>query len=239
VPSDQLPRAGLAEQKAHAARKAVDEVRDGMIVGLGTGSTAAFVIEEIGKRVGAGLKITGVATSLATDALARTAGIAMRGFDDVAAIDLAIDGIDAIDPQMRAVKGRGGAMLREKIIASAAARMIAVADASKSVARLTNTLLPVEVLPFARAFVGLRLMGIGAPGLLRVTSDGTPWLTDQGNLVLDCDISGCSDLAGLGVALDATPGVLGHGLFLDEVDALYVGLSDGSVTRSERNSAEQ
>jgi ribose 5-phosphate isomerase A len=82
-------------------------------------------------------------------------------------------------------------------------------------------------------------MGIGAPGLLRVTSDGTPWLTDQGNLVLDCDISGCSDLAGLGVALDATPGVLGHGLFLDEVDALYVGLSDGSVTRSERNSAEQ
>ena len=210
-----------------------------MIVGLGTGSTAAFVIEEIGRRVGAGLKMTGVATSLATDAIARAAGITMRDFGEVAAIDLAIDGIDAIDPQMRAVKGRGGAMLREKIVATAAARMIAVADASKPVASLTDTLLPVEVLPFAQAFVAQKLKVIGAPGRLRESSGSTPWLTDQGNLVFDCDISGCGDLATLAGTLDAIPGILGHGLFLDEIDALYLGRPDGNVTRSERSAAEQ
>jgi ribose 5-phosphate isomerase A len=123
-------------QKIRAARSAVREVRDGMTVGLGTGSTAGFVIQQIGERVRTGLRIIGIPTSVTTAALAKVAGITTRDFDDLEVIDLAIDGIDAIDPQLRAIKGRGGAMLREKIVATAAVRMIVVGDASKSVANL-------------------------------------------------------------------------------------------------------
>ena len=226
-------------QKIRAARSAVREVRDGMTVGLGTGSTAGFVIQQIGERVRTGLRIIGIPTSIATAALAKVAGITTRDFGDLEVIDLAIDGIDAIDPQLRAIKGRGGAMLREKIVATAAVRMIVVGDASKSVATLAATLLPVEVLPFSLAFVAKTLGSLGVHAVLRLRGDGTPWFTDQRNVVVDCDISGCADVAAINAALVAIPGVLGHGLFLSEIDALYLGLPEGTVVYRERPQREQ
>ena len=185
------------------------------------------------------MRIIGIPTSITTAALAKVAGITTRDLDDLEVIDLAIDGIDAIDPQLRAIKGRGGAMLREKIVATAAVRMIVVGDASKSVATLAATLLPVEVLPFSLAFVAKTLGALGVHAVLRLRSDGTPWFTDQRNVIVDCDISGCADVAAIDAALVAIPGVLGHSLFLSEIDALYLGLPDGTVVYRERPQREQ
>ena len=224
-----------AEDKRLAALAAAEEVRDGMLVGLGTGSTAAFLIEELGRRVAAGLRIEATATSEASEALAAKVGIAVRPFAGIAAVDLAIDGADEIDPALRAIKGAGGAMLREKVVAASARRMVVIADGSKRVDQLGAAPLPVEVLPFAHQFVAARLRALGAEPVLR-KAETDPYLTDQGNLVLDCRFSGLPDPAGLARDLSAIPGVLGHGLFLDEVDAVYVA-QDGRVDRIERPAA--
>jgi len=219
--------------KALAACAAAAEVQSGMLVGLGTGSTAAFLIAELGRRVrDDDLRIDAVATSRASERLAAEAGIAVRAFDDVAAVDLAIDGADEIDGQLRAIKGAGGAMLREKVVAASAARMVVIADGAKRVARLGTALLPVEVLPFARAFVAARLAALGAAPALRLAGDA-PYRTDQGNLVLDCRLTHRHDPATLASHLAAIPGLLGHGLFLDEVDAAYVA-DGGRVDHIER-----
>jgi ribose 5-phosphate isomerase A len=199
-----------------------------MLVGLGTGTTADFAIAALGERVAAGLKITGFATSAATYRAAKSAGLAVRRFDLVARLDLAIDGADEVDPQLRAIKGRGGAMLREKIVAAAAARMIVAVDESKQVSRLGRGSVPIEVLPFAVGFVADRIGRMGASVSQRMAGQAS-YRTDQDNVVLDCafgDITDCADLAS---ALSAIPGVLGHGLFLDEIDVVYVGGSDGVV----------
>lgn len=212
--------------KRLAALAAVAEVRAGMIVGLGTGSTAAHAIEAIGERVRAGLAIRAVATSLATEALARAAGIAM--IDLPARIDLAIDGTDEIDATLNAIKGAGGAMLREKVVAAASARMIVIADGSKQVARIGAAKIPVEVLPFARDFVAARLAELGGTPVLRAG-----FTSDQGNAILDCHFPLGLDHTVLAAQIAAIPGALGHGLFLDEVDAAYIA-SNGIVTRLER-----
>ena len=222
-----------ADDKRLAALAAAEEVRDGMLVGLGTGSTAAFLIEELGRRVNAGVRITAVATSDASAALARAAGIAVRPFDDVDAIDLAIDGADEIDARLRAIKGAGGAMLREKVVAAAARRMVVIADGSKRVERLGAAPLPIEVLPFARRLVAARLQDLGAVPTLRLAR-AAPYRTDQGNLILDCRFAPFPDPATLAGRLSAIPGLLGHGLFLDEVDAAYVA-DAGRVERIERH----
>lgn len=211
--------------KRAAALAAVEEVRDGMIVGLGTGSTAAFAIAAIGERVREGLRITAVATSLATEVAARAAGIAV--IDLPARIDLTIDGVDEIDARLRAVKGAGGAMLREKIVAQASARMVVIADGSKYVGAIGAAKVPVEVLPFARDFVGRRLEALGSAATLREVE------TDQGNLVLDCVFPHDIDHARLAREIGAIPGALGHGLFLREVSAAYLA-TGGVVTRLER-----
>jgi ribose 5-phosphate isomerase A len=218
----------VAAPKRAAARAAVAEVEDGMRVGLGSGTTASFAILALGERAAAGLKVTTVATSLATKHAAETAGLSVLPFETLASLDLAIDGADEIDPQLRAIKGKGGAMLREKIVAAAAARMIVVVDSGKQVAVLGNVPLPVEVLPFAAGFASDRIERFGATVSRRMAGDRS-YRTDQGNAVLDCCFGPIDDPQALAFALSAIPGMLGHGLFLDEIDAAYVGTSDGVI----------
>jgi ribose 5-phosphate isomerase A len=220
-------------EKQAAAEVAIAEVRDDMLVGLGTGSTAAFAIAALGRRIAEGLRVSAVATSLATEAAARAAGIPLLPFEDVAAVDIAIDGADEIDPQFRAIKGGGGALLREKIVAASAARMICIVDASKTVARLGAHPLPIEVLPFARAFVSDAVRRLGGEPKLRLSATGEPARSDQGNLLVDCAFGPIADPEGLAAALSDIPGMLGHGLFLREIDALLIGGPNG-VERRER-----
>ncbi|MGN6269701.1 MAG: ribose-5-phosphate isomerase RpiA [Sphingomonas sp.] len=220
------------DDKRLAAEAAVAEIEDGMLVGLGSGSTAAFAIAAIGKRVSDGLAIDAVATSLASEALARRHGIALLDFEDVASVDLVIDGTDEIDPAFRAIKGAGGAMLREKVVAAAAKRMVVVADGRKRVARLGGVPVPIEVLPFARSFVAGEVRRLGAEPVLR-RAGADPYLTDQDNIVFDCAFAQLDMPDEVAVALSAIPGVLGHGLFLREVDAAYIA-DRGTVERFER-----
>ena len=214
--------------KAVAAAAAVAEVRNGMLVGLGTGSTATEAIRALGERVANGLDVRAVATSRASDMLARQLGIAMLEFADVPRIDLTIDGADEIDPRLFAVKGAGGAMLREKVVAAASDRMVVIADGSKRVAAIGAARVPVEILPFARASV-MTVLGDGAT--LRM-QDGAPYLTDNGNWIADCAFD-LDDPVETAVWLDGIPGVLGHGLFLREVDGAYIA-DAGVVSRLER-----
>ena len=221
-----------ADKKA-AAIAAADEVKDGMLVGLGTGSTAFFLIEELGRRFAEGLRFRAVATSLASERQAKQLGIPVLPFSEVARIDLAIDGADEIDPQLRAIKGAGGAMLREKCVAASADRMVVIADSSKRVAQLGLIMpVPCETLPFARAFVERALEDLGARIMLRMT-DGTLYRTDQDNLIIDCRFGAITDPQRLAAHLSAIPGMLGHGLFVGEVDALYAA-EHGSATLIER-----
>jgi ribose 5-phosphate isomerase A len=213
------------DDKRLAAEAAVAEIAPGMLVGLGTGSTAAHAIRAIGAR---GLAITAVATSVASEALAGAVGIRVIDFADVAEVDLTIDGVDEIDDRFFAIKGAGGAMLREKIVAAASRRMVVVADGSKRVAAIGAAKLPVEILPFARASTVAALQALGAEVDLRGS-----YRTDQGNMVADCRFTVFPDPHRLARAIDAIPGVLGHGLFLTEVDAAWLA-TDGIVTRLER-----
>ena len=214
--------------KALAGAAAAREVQDGMLVGLGTGSTATEAIRSLGTRVAAGLRIRAVATSRASEALARSLGIAMLDFADVPRLDLTIDGADEIDPRFFAIKGAGGAMLREKVVAAASDRMVVIADGSKQVAAIGGVVVPVEILPFARESVLARL---GEGAVLRCR-DGAAYETDNGNWIVDCRLS-LDDPLKTAAWLDGIAGVLGHGLFLDEVDAAYIA-RNGTVSRLER-----
>jgi ribose 5-phosphate isomerase A len=222
--------------KQSAAEAAVAEIGSGMLVGLGTGSTAAFAISALGRRIAEeGLRVCAVGTSLATEAAARAAGIPMLDFAEVSRVDLCIDGADEIDPEFRAIKGGGGAMLREKIVASSAARMICIVDEGKTVERLGQTrALPIEVLPFARGFVSEAIRALGGEPVLRRAKEGGSALSDQGNLLIDCGFGRLDDPAALARSLSNIPGLLGHGLFLDEIDALFVG-GEAGVQRRERS----
>ena len=201
-----------------AAAAAAAHVEDGMIVGLGSGDTAARAIRLLGGR-----RITGVATSERSAALARSLGLEVRAPDDVAAIDLTIDGADEIDPALRLIKGGGGAHTREKLVARASKQMIVVADEAKRVARLGEKMpLPVEILPFAARWTLAALAALGLPPRVRAG-----FVTDNGNLVADCALGPVADLAALAAAVKALPGVVDHGLFLDEATLAYVGRADG------------
>ncbi len=216
------------DDKALAAAAAVAEVQADMLVGLGTGSTAAHAIRLLADRTRAGLRITAVATSQASADQARAAGIVVRDFADVARVDLTIDGADRIDPRLFAIKGAGGAMLREKIVAAASDRMVVIADGSKYRPAIGDAAVPVEILPFALTSVAARL---GSGAVLRRAA-GAPYRTDNGNPVLDWTVD-LDDPRAVAARLDAMPGVLGHGLFLREVHAAYIA-SEGVVTRLEQ-----
>lgn len=206
------------EEKKLAAVRAVQEIETGMLVGLGTGTTAAFVVTALAERMKTeGLRVRAVATSNRTEALARENGIEILDFENVSAVDLAIDGADEIDPQRRAIKGGGGALFREKVVAASAKRMIAVVDSSKPVAVLGKFPLPIEVVPFAAAFVLAQVRALGVEPVWR-----SRFKTDQGNYILDCPFVRIDDPLALAAKLMAIPGVLEHGLFLDEIDQVCV-----------------
>lgn len=208
-----------------------------MRVGLGTGSTAACAIEVLGCRIREeGLRFTGTPTSFFSEHLARKHGIPLLTLDDLDRLDLVLDGADEVDPRLNLIKGRGGAMTREKVVAAMADRFVVLADASKLVDRLgTRVALPVEVLPMAVAPVRRRLEALGARPELRVGSgkDG-PVVTDQGFWILDAHFDGIEAPEALDRALCDIPGVLNHGLFLGMATDVLVGESDGSVRHMER-----
>jgi ribose 5-phosphate isomerase A len=212
--------------KEDAARRSLAHVRAGMTLGLGTGSTARLMIEALGEEVRRGLSITAVPSSEETAALARARGIPLATLDEVARLDLVIDGADEVTSAGEMVKGRGGALLREKVLATMAARVVIVVDPSKLVAALGARGLPVEVVPFARAPVARRLEGMGFVPELRRTASGAPFLTDQGNEILDCETGPIADPAALARQLDEIVGLVEHGLFLGFGPELVVGRAD-------------
>ena len=213
---------GAEGEKRLAAARAVDLVQAGMTVGLGTGSTAAFAIGLLGRRVRDGLAVRGVATSEAAAALARTEGIPLADLNEAERVHLAIDGADEVDRRKRCIKGGGGALLREKIVANAADRFVVIVDSGKTVERLGAFPLPVEVVPFAVEQVRRRMLALGASVELRAGKDGL-FVTDEGNRILDCRFGAIADPAALAARLDAVPGIVGHGLFIDLADDVIVG----------------
>jgi ribose 5-phosphate isomerase A len=220
----------LESLKRDAAEAAIEaEVRSGMVLGLGTGSTARWLLEGLAARLGDGrlAEIVGIPTSEATAARCRELGIPLTTLDQRPAIDLAVDGADEIAPGLALIKGMGGAHLREKVVACAAARFVVVADETKLVARLGERApLPVEVIAFARP-VCERLLGEqGWARELRMR-DGGPWITDEGNLILDCRREDWSDPPALQRAIADMPGVVEHGMFLGMAAAAYVAAEGG------------
>ena len=206
-------------QKRAAAARAVEFVRPGMKLGLGTGSTARHFVELLGERVRGGLKVVGVPTSEATRADAERAGVALTTLDDTPALDLTVDGADEIGPELALIKGGGGALLREKIVAAASARMIVIADETKWVAQLGRFPLPIEVLPFGlgatqraidAAFAALKLAGT----LTLRRKDGHAFVTDGGHWIIDAALGRISEPKLLADKLAAIPGVMEHGLFI-------------------------
>ena len=219
---------GTDDQKRRAGERAAAEVEDGDVVGLGTGSTAAHAIRAIGEAVESGLDVRGVPTSFDARRRAREAGVPVRSLDEIDGIDLAIDGADRIDRDRAAIKGGGAAHAREKVVDAAADRFVVVADPSKVVDTLSHPI-PLEVLPDARAAVERTVTALdGTPTLRRAEAKDGPVVTDNGNLILDCAFGPIDDPEGMARALSDVPGVLEHGLFVDLVDAVYVG-TDGGV----------
>jgi ribose 5-phosphate isomerase A len=211
------------EEKEAAGRAAAKLVRDGDIVGLGTGSTAYFAVVALGERVKAGLKIIGVPTSVHTADLARAVGIPLTTLDEHPEIDITIDGADEVDPKLNLIKGGGGALTREKVIATASKKMVVVADSGKVVAVLGKFPLPVEVIAFARTVVERKIVSLGGSPKLRLKADGGAYLTDNGNEILDCSFGKIADPPALGRELSGTPGVVEHGLFIGLAKLAIVG----------------
>jgi len=202
--------------KRAAAERAVNYIQSGMVVGLGTGSTAVFAVRRIGALLAAGelQGIVGIPTAEVTAREAERCGVPLGSLDDYPAVDLTIDGADEIDPRLNLIKGLGGALLREKIVAAASRRLIIVADESKRVERLgTRAPVPVEVIPFARRPAADYLAALGARVVER-QRDGRTFITDEGNIILDCHFAGLADPAAMAARIRAQPGIIEHGLFL-------------------------
>jgi ribose 5-phosphate isomerase A len=210
-------------EKESTGRAAAKLVRDGDVVGLGTGSTAYFTVIALGERVKAGLKIIGIPTSVKTGDLARSLGIPLTTLDEHPEIDITIDGADEIDPQLRMIKGGGGALLREKVVASASKKMVAVVDSAKAVAVLGKFPLPVEVIAFARTVVEKKIVALGGAPKLRTKPDGGTYITDNGNWILDCGFGEIVDPPALALALSNVPGIVEHGLFIGLASMALVG----------------
>jgi len=206
--------------KRQAAARALEEVRDGMRLGLGTGSTAKHFVELLGEKVRAGLKVIGVPTSEATRGDAMRCGIALTTLEDIDRLDLTVDGADEIDPLLNLIKGGGGALLREKIVATASDRMIVIADDSKWVDVLGRFPLPVEVVPFGLAATRRAIAeafakcGVSGQMVVRNGEDGHAFVTDGGHWIVDAHLGRIPDASRLASLLSAIPGVVEHGLFV-------------------------
>ena len=201
------------QEKEAAARASLRFIRDGQVVGLGTGSTAAFFIRLLGEQVRNGLRIRGIPTSVRSKELALSLGIPLTTLEECQEISVTVDGADEVDPELRLIKGGGGALLREKVVASATRQLVIVADAAKRVPVLGRFPLPVEVIQFAQALVAKRIAALGAEVRLRA-ENGIPFVTDENNHILDCHFREILDPEGLARQLSDMPGVVEHGLFI-------------------------
>lgn len=231
-----------ANVKELAGRRAADMVENGMRIGLGTGSTVWFTLVRLSERVREeGLSFRGVPTSLDTHQKARELGLMVTSLDELPELDLAIDGADEVDPAFHMVKGGGGALLREKVVASVARRVIIVVGENKVVDRLGSTFrLPIEVVPFARPIVERRLASLELRPELRMIEEDHPYLTDNGNEILDCTpgeegtAPGIIDPPGLEARLRSIPGIVETGLFIDLCHTLVIGNDDGTLSIREK-----
>jgi ribose 5-phosphate isomerase A len=220
-------------QKREAAARAIEFVRPGMRLGLGTGSTARHFVELLAQRVQAGLDIVGVPTSEATRADAERLGVPLTTLDETPQLDLTVDGADEIGPDLTLIKGGGGALLREKIVAAASARMIVIADESKWVSVLGRFPLPIEVVPFGLAATRLAVeaaasaSGAPRPAALRRNKDGQLFVTDSGHWILDAALGRIPDPKALAARLAAIPGVVEHGLFIGLAQVAILAGRDG------------
>jgi len=223
----------IEAQKRAAAARAVEFVHPGMRLGLGTGSTAKHFVELLGERVRAGLDVVGVPTSEVTRALAERLGIKLTTLDETPELDLTVDGADEIAPNLTLIKGGGGALLREKIVASASAAMLVIADESKCVSLLGRFPLPVEIVPFGaqatRRAVEAAASAAGCPGaaIMRKGPNGHAFVTDGGHWVLDAQLQRIPDPQGLAARLAVIPGVMEHGLFIGLARTAIVAGPDG------------
>lgn len=223
-------------EKINAAAAALDFVENGMVVGLGTGSTAGHFVRLLGERVRRGLRVRCVPTSEATARLAVANGLTIVGPDDVTRVDVCVDGADEADEELRLIKGGGGALLREKIVAAAASHFVVIVDGSKLVERLGAFPLPVEVTPFGFTLTARHvyqaLKGLGCEryevGVRPERGGPAPFVTDGGNYVLDCQCAAIPDPERLADALSRIPGVVEHGLFLNMARTLLVGRIRGA-----------
>ncbi|WP_062202830.1 ribose-5-phosphate isomerase RpiA [Aureimonas sp. AU12] len=218
--------------KQRVAKEAVGRVESGMRLGIGSGSTAEAFVRVLGERITGGLRIVGVPTSERTAALCRDCGVPLATLEDLPELDLTIDGTDEVDPAFRLIKGGGGALLREKIVAAASARMLVIADASKKVATLGAFPLPIEVNGFGIVSTLLAveraaaLVGLSGELRLRKTGDD-PFITDGGHLIIDASFGRIPDPEALSAALHAIPGVVEHGLFLGLASTVILAGTDG------------
>lgn len=215
--------------KQLAAEYAVQFVKNGMTVGLGTGSTSAFAIDAIGKKVQQGLSLKAVASSVRSEEQAKKVGISLVPFSEVESIDIYIDGADEVDKDLNLIKGGGAALLREKILAFNSKEFVVIVDSSKLVEHLGKFLLPVEIIPFAMELTLKQLQKAGCTTSTR-TENNKPYITDNGNLIIDCDFKKIENVERLHQFINSIPGVVENGLFLkDIVSRVIVGYDNGEV----------
>ena len=226
------PQSELAvrdREKQAAAQAAVQLIEPGQVVGLGSGSTATHALRILAERVRGGLKIIGVPTSQKIRELAQQLSIPLATIDEQPAIDIDIDGADEIDPQLNLIKGGGGALLREKVIASASRRFVVIAESTKQVKYLGKFPLPVEVISFAESLVRRRIEALGARVSPRCFAYGNPYVTDEGHHILDCSFGEIPDPTRLSAELHNIPGVVEHGLFIGMAEMALIGTQNGVV----------
>lgn len=225
------------KQREAAARYCADQIQDGMLVGLGTGRAATRFVKLLAERVRDGLNITGMPTSYATEALAREEGIPLVGFGETTRLDIVVDGADEVAPGLALIKGGGGALLHEKIVASIAERMLVVAEDPKLVRLLGKFPLPVEVIPFGWEAVEARLTALGGNPVRRIKDDKI-FITDEGNYILDCHFNQIQDPAALAQTLKSMVGVVEHGLFIGMATEAVIGREDGVLVLTRDSSPD-
>jgi ribose 5-phosphate isomerase A len=217
------------DPKKRAAEAAVEYIAEGMIVGLGTGSTACWAIRRIAEKVREGFQIQAAASSIHSEELAQELGIPLVPLSQINYLDITIDGADEVDSQLNLIKGGGGALLREKILAYYSKQFIVIVDESKLVQRLGRFPLPVEITPFAANLTLSKLAELGSSPRLR-RYEGKPFITDNGNWIADCSFDSIGDPAALSTYIHAVPGIVDHGLFLHEmVDMVVIGRQEDTV----------
>ena len=223
------------QEKEAAARASLRFIKSGQVVGLGTGSTAASFIRLLAEQVKNGLLIRGIPTSVRSQELAESLGIPLTTLDECQEIDVTVDGADEVDPELRLIKGGGGALLREKVVASATKHLVIVADATKQVPRLGKFPLPVEVIRFAQALVAKKIAALGADVRLRLQANGPAYVTDESNYIFDCRFGEIADADNLARQLSDMPGIVEHGLFIGMASTVLLAKGDEIVELHRRH----